>query len=491
MFLLLAVVLLAVYVAWYYRDVARYPKGPTPLPFVGNLLQLPRANLHLYIHEKSKKYGSVYTIFTPLPVVVLTDYAALKEALLVKGDHFAGRVHRPPQCFFSNIPRGGIIANDGDSWRDQRRMALTIMRNFGMGRNIMEEKIMLSVAGMCEYLDRLEDKSSVNMMFPLLLCVGNVINELLFGYRYRHDNTEKFMEFVHILTDFFQCFKTTEMLMIEAWPWARHLPIVSTKYKNMKGNMAVYFDFITKEVEALKESFDPAEPATNFVHAYMKEIDENNNAQKANFSREQLVVVASDFWVAGMETTSTTLRWAVMYMLQWPDIQAKVQAEIDRVVGRDRFPALADKPNLPYTNAVLHEIQRYGNIVSAVVSHRCTSDQTVKGLPVPANTAVYPQFFSILKDDPVFEDPNQFKPERFLKEDGVTFRKELLDRMVQFGMGKRQCAGESLSRMELFLIFTTIMQRYRFVANGQLDLTPIYGLVMPPHDHSCRLIPRI
>ncbi|KAH7664872.1 Protein CYP-14A3, partial [Aphelenchoides avenae] len=129
---------------------------------------MPRENIHLYIREVKKKYGPVFTIFTPLPVVVLSDYESLKEALVTKGEHFIGRVMRPPTSFFSNVPGGGgILANDGDSWRDQRRIALSILRDFGMGRNMMEQKIMHSVAEMCDAIDKTEDKSRVNM-YPTL-----------------------------------------------------------------------------------------------------------------------------------------------------------------------------------------------------------------------------------------------------------------------------------------------------------------------------------
>ncbi|KAH7705495.1 Protein CYP-14A3, partial [Aphelenchoides avenae] len=331
---------------------------------------LPRENIHLYIREVKKKYGPVFTIFTPLPVVVLSDYESLKEALVTKGEHFIGRVMRPPTSFFSNVPGGGgILANDGDSWRDQRRIALSILRDFGMGRNMMEQKIMHSVAEMCDAIDKTEDKSRVNMYPTLQLCVGNVINELLFGYIYHYDNTEKFLGFCGIINEFFQCFHRPDMLLVEAWSWTKHLPLVRGPYNKTLCDMTAYFDFIIKEVEAQEKTFDPSAPPTSFVHAYMKEIDGNNNDQKS-YCRDQLVVLASDFWAAGMETTATSLRWAVMFMMRWTDIQMKVQAEIDRVIGCDRFPTLADKPNLPYTNAVILEVQRYANIVSAPGSHR-------------------------------------------------------------------------------------------------------------------------
>lgn len=100
------------------------------------------------------------------------------------GEHFIGRVMRPPTSFFSNVPGGGgILANDGDSWRDQRRIALSILRDFGMGRNMMEQKIMHSVAEMCDAIDKTEDKSRVNM-YPTLQVSDLPVKQTLF-VRYR------------------------------------------------------------------------------------------------------------------------------------------------------------------------------------------------------------------------------------------------------------------------------------------------------------------
>jgi cytochrome P450 len=93
----------------------------------------------------------------------------------------------------------------------------------------------------------------------------------------------------------------------------------------------------------------------------------------------QLANVCTDFWIAGMETTATTLRWAIVLFVSCPDVQAKLQAEIDAVVGKDRQPCMADKPNMPYTSAVIMELQRKSNIVTFTVPHKTTQDTDIGG----------------------------------------------------------------------------------------------------------------
>ena len=81
--------------------------------------------------------------------------------------------------------------------------------------------------------------------------------------------------------------------------------------------------------------------------------------------------------MAGSETTSTTLTWALLFMANNPEVQAKVQAELDRVAGRDRIPLYEDRFFTPYTEAVIHEVQRKGNVVTAGVPHRTEREVTI------------------------------------------------------------------------------------------------------------------
>ncbi|KAH7700191.1 Protein CYP-14A2 [Aphelenchoides avenae] len=375
MLLLLIVGAVAAYLTWFYAHVRRYPKGPTPWPVVGNLFQMRREDPHEHQYELSQKYGSVFTLFLPKPVVFLSSYEDIKESLHV---NIATEL-------LTYVNEGGIIFSNGDNWREQRRLALTIMRNFGMGKNIMEQQIQTSIADMLEYMEGLKDKSKVDMFVPLQLCVGNVINETLFGTIFKHSDSEKFFEFVEILTGLFEAFRTWHMGLMLGIPAAKYVPPCSTVYAQHKATMGrvsrtacercslegfQYFDFIVKQVRDQVKTFDADQPPSNFVQAYLHEKHKGDNPY---LTEDQLISLASDFWIAGMETTSTTLRWAIMYMLKWPEVQKKAQVEIDRVVGRDRSPSMADKPSMPYMTAVVTEVQRLASIVNIMHHSRAIS----------------------------------------------------------------------------------------------------------------------
>ncbi|OCT83133.1 hypothetical protein XELAEV_18025672mg [Xenopus laevis] len=167
---------------------------------------------------------------------------------------------------------------------------------------------------------------------------------------------------------------------------------------------------------------------------------------------------------AGTETTTTTLRWALLYMLLYPEVQRKVQEEIDQIIGRNRKPAMLDVLNMPYTS-----------------DPQPVAQTEIQGYFIPKGMIVMINLSSVLKDERVWENPYQFYPEHFLDEEGKFVKKEAF---VPFAAGRRSCLGEQLARMEMFLFFTTLLQTFIFLIpdnEPRPQADPVSALTLTPH----------
>ncbi|NXC47862.1 CP2J3 protein, partial [Penelope pileata] len=149
---------------------------------------------------------------------------------------------------------------------------------------------------------------------------------------------------------------------------------------------------------------------------------------------------------------------------------------------------LEDRNNMPYTNAVIHEVQRKGNIVPFNVPRLTVKDTILAGFCVPKGTILMPNISSVMFDEKEWETPHSFNPEHFLK-DGQFWKREAF---MPFSIGKRSCLGELLARAELFLFFTALLQTFTFQAppNTTLDLKFKIGITLAPQPYKICAVPR-
>ncbi|KPP57518.1 Cytochrome protein-like, partial [Scleropages formosus] len=166
----------------------------------------------------------------------------------------------------------------------------------------------------------------------------------------------------------------------------------------------------------------------------------------------------------------------------------RVREELTRVTG-SRQPRVEDRKNLPYTDAVIHEIQRMANILPMSVPHITSCDVMFQGFHIKKGTTVYPLLMSVLYDENEWETPYTFNPGHFLDKQGRFIKR---DAFLPFSAGRRVCLGESLARMELFLFFTSLLQNFYFtlssgVSEFEFDVITAIRLDFSPPFHKLRL----
>ncbi|XP_053370564.1 cytochrome P450 2K1-like [Clarias gariepinus] len=462
------------------------PPGPKPLPILGNMLQLNLKRPYLTLCEMSKKYGSVFTVyFGPKKVIVLAGFQTVKQALVNYAEEFGNRDITP---IFSDFNKGhGILFSNGETWKEMRRFSLTTLRDFGMGKRGSEEKIIEETHYLRKVFEEFQGKP-FDTSQPLNYATSNVISAIVYGSRFQYSDPQ-FKEMVNRTNENIKLTGSPSIQIYNMFPWiGRWLKNWRLIMENYKTNVKQ----IKKLLDNLEETLN-VEDSRCFVDSFLMR---QKNAEKAGdkdslFHEQNLIKSVSNLFAAGTETTSTTLRWCLLLMAKYPQVQERVHKEIDSVIGA-RQPVLEDRKYLPYTDAVIHETQRLANIVPMSLPHATSCDVTFQGFFIKKGTCVFPLLTSVLCDESQWESPHTFNPAHFLDEQGRFVKR---DAFMPFSAGRRLCLGESLAKMELFLFFTSLLQHFHFtpppgVSEEQLDLTPAVGFTLSPSPHKLCAISR-
>uniref|UniRef100_A0A673GJA5 Cytochrome P450, family 2, subfamily P, polypeptide 6 n=1 Tax=Sinocyclocheilus rhinocerous TaxID=307959 RepID=A0A673GJA5_9TELE len=364
-----------------------------------------------------KKYGNILSIRILGPrIVVLIGYKTVKEAYLEEGDNLADR-HKLPifydifgdkcQVVFIYLLTGLVAAN-GYSWKHQRRFALSTLRNFGLGKKSLEPSISLE----CRFLNEAISNENGRPFNPQILLnntVSNVICVLVFGNRFEYSDND------------FQ-----------------------TLLKKISDGV-FFWGSIWAQVQFL--IFSPSNPR-DYIDCFLAEMEKIRPFLGGTL----------DLFIGGTETASVTLYWGLLYMMKY----TKVQEETDGVVGGSQQPSSSDRDNMPYTNAI-HEIQRIGNIVSLNLIRSTVKETPIGKYFIPKGTVVIGSLTSVLFDEFEWETSHSFNLSHFLDAEGK-FRKR--DAFLPFSL---VCPGEQLARMELFLFFSSLLQRFTFSLPARVE----------------------
>ncbi|KAK7797455.1 hypothetical protein U0070_006656, partial [Myodes glareolus] len=310
---------LAFMVRGYPKARDQLPPGPHPLPFLGNLLQMDRRGLLNSFIQLREKYGDVFTVHLgPRPVVILYGTEALREALVDQAEAFSGR---GTVAVFEPILQGhGLIFANGERWKTLRRFSLATMKDLGMGKRSVEERIQEEARRMVEEL-RKSQGAPLDPTFIFQCITSNIICSIVFGERFDYQDRQ----FLRLMDLIYQTISLTSSFSGQVFElYSSILKFFPGAHRQIYKNLQEILDYIHHSVEKHRETLDPSNPR-DFIDTFLIRMEKEKSNQHTEFHYQNLMISVLSLFFAGTETTSTTLRFGFLLLLKYPHVAGEPQ----------------------------------------------------------------------------------------------------------------------------------------------------------------------
>ncbi|XP_051940450.1 cytochrome P450 2U1 isoform X2 [Hippocampus zosterae] len=450
-------VFVVVYLSLHYhlkrrRRLANIPPGPKPLPIVGNFgvflipsfirrrfgnASKPSATPMEALTEQAAIYGEVFSLFVGTQlIVVLNGYDVIRDAFLHHPQVFSDRPDIPAVTIMTKR-KGIVFAPYGPVWRKHRKFCHASLRNFGVGKLTLEPCILQGLATVKSELLRLRQevgKGGMDLTPLVSNAVSNVICSLALGERFPQDDRQ-FGTLLGLMVRGLELCVNSPAVLINIFPPLYHLPFGAFgELRRVERDITA---FLKRIIAKHCDTLDPENPR-DLVDMYLVEIASQRAAgvEDSSFDEDYLFYIIGDLFIAGTDTTTNSLLWILLYM-------------------------------------AMH-----------------THVQDFRGFTIPQGTVLLPNLWSVHRDPAVWDQPESFRPQRFLDDEGQLAKKECF---MPFGIGRRVCMGEQLAKMELFLLVTGLLQAFTFRLPDGTPPPPMhgrFGLTLAPCPFTVSVSPR-
>ena len=430
--------------------------------------------------KQAEKYGDIFTLSFPKEIMVVLNTASLaREAKVQRKDDLAGK---SPKSFypFGDILGEGLATVDySTAFLFRKRVFKSAMHVFGAGVEEAEDRIRHAVEiALCE-IDNMEGQA----FSPKKLLESSILVQLWEWLTSKklslNDPTIKHLrEFSDIVSK-----QALQSSLYQLIPFLTYLPTQFTR--DIKRALQLKNSLFPQEFRAHLETYAPGvirNLTDSFICAYEKELAKDTG--KDIGSIHDIANLMLDVTFLGSDTTSTSLAWFILYVLLHDEVQQKIHNELNAFMGKDRLPRWKDAEKFPYLQATLCEVERIS--IALVAGTNAIRDTTIAGYHIPKGTFVALNYAQLHHDERDWPEPNEFKPERFLDSDGGFIGWSKHHAFLPFGLGRRDCAGQSLAKIMMFNFSSTLLHRYKIELPEGVERpsTEISGpaLVVRPRD---------
>ncbi|KAJ3645236.1 hypothetical protein Zmor_022912 [Zophobas morio] len=451
--------------------------GPFNLPIIGYLHKLDPAGPHLTLTKLVQKYGPVYRLkLGSINTVVIADAKILKK-LLAKDETLG----RPPLYIFYTVFDGkGILSLPIEQLKDQRKFVTNFLRTIGASRVSPNKKT-------CEALIRKHVEEFVQVfkspnrcvsMDPseyVSRCVSNIAGMILLGKSFSLDDKT--------VTDLAENLdKVIEAIAfggpLNFLPFLRFLPMFRKTLTSLKKSVHIIRDVQKKLINECQESMSrvKTDVPTSLIQAFL--IQMSRGSPEHIYNHNQLHYLLFDIYIAFTETTKTSFGWILLYLAQYEEVQNKIRQELLEVV-QDKTVEVDDFVNLHYTKAAIAEVARIRTVAPFGMPQWVSANVCVEGYTIPKDTMIMPLLWAIHMDPKVYKEPEEFRPERFLDDNGKFIKPESF---LPFQTGKRMCIGEEIATMIMYIFVVIVVKNFKLAPPdfAPIDFTGITKASLAP-----------
>ncbi|KAK7040215.1 hypothetical protein VNI00_010021 [Paramarasmius palmivorus] len=479
--IILVVLTAAVWFLQLGRRESYLPPGPPTLPVLGNIHIFPTKYPHYRFTEWARQYGTIYSLkIGSQTAVVLNTMEHVRELLDRRN---ATTANRPRNYVLGMVEKQEALAYSpaaGALWRAQRKIANSILNPSSLPSHLpiqyaevsqMLNDILHKPEDLCNHLNRY---------------TFSVTTSIIYGKRCPSSTTREMVTFYEIQHTLAALASPGTVPPVDKLPILAYIPERWAPWKKLAKEIRqmqrVLYSGLFEECERRITNTEDSNGC--FVDDLLGQADKHGMDRKTNV------------------TTSSLLKSLVLLLVESPEVQRKAYEEVDRVVGTQRAPVLDDYKHLPYVDAIIKEVQRLRPVVPLGLPHEASATEEYLGYAIPKNTTIFANVYGINHDPEYFDDPESFRPERYLLTEhgtkpGVDDRSFRAD--IGFGFGRRACPGINLAKNSVALVVMNLIWAFEFkpllnpkTGNEVAVALSEYeeGLIFTPKSFQCRISPR-
>ncbi|GLJ45514.1 hypothetical protein SUGI_0958270 [Cryptomeria japonica] len=450
------------------------PPGPRPWPLVGNL-HLLGSLPHKALAELATKYGAIMFLrLGSVPTVVVSSPAMAKEFLKTHDLIFANRPPTSAGKYLAYQRRDVAQAPYGEYWRQIRKLCtieLLTAKRVESFRWVREEEVSVMVRSVWEESEH--GVRFVNLRKQIFSVLLNIVCRMFAGRSYSDHQlsggqsfSQMVAEVMHLCGVIVPRDFIPSLAFLDLGGYCRRMQAVNKVFDEFAEEL------IDEHIER-RRAKRSEEPDIVDVMLDMVEI----GSAEIQVSRVHIKAIISDMLIAGVETSTTTIEWAMTELLRNPQAMSRAQQEIELKVGRDRIVRESDLASLDYLRCVVKETLRLHASAPLLMPHESIQGCNVGGYYIPPKTRLFVNVWAIGRDERVWEDPLEFKTERFIGSsidvNGHHFE------LLSFGTGRRGCPGISMGLSSVYLVVAQLIHCFHWNVEGNLDRDEVFGLTLP------------